>query len=350
MNAIWGFLLALFLALTGEYLAGVLAPALGLQKGAISGIMMAILLGILVNNLFKLPEFLRPGIKFSVVRILRLGIVLLGIRLSIVEAGAIGLKALPVIIGTILAAIAIVTYVSRRVGLTDRLGTLIGVGTSICGATAIVAMSPTIGAKDDETAYAVACITLFGVVAMLAYPFAAHWLFDGDAFRSGMFLGTAVHETAQVAGAGLVYQEYFKDPQALDVATVTKLVRNLSMLVVIPIMAVFYHRRSSEGGTAPRWYTMIPLFIVGFAAMSVLRTVGDMGERAFGVLEPAQWKEVVGFVKQVATYCLAIAMAAVGLGTSIKGLRAIGLKPLAVGLFSAVLVGIVSFTLISVLY
>jgi uncharacterized integral membrane protein (TIGR00698 family) len=250
--------------------------------------MMAILLGILVNNLFKLPEFLRPGIKFSVVRILRLGIVLLGIRLSIVEAGAIGLKALPVIIGTILAAIAIVTYVSRRVGLTDRLGTLIGVGTSICGATAIVAMSPTIGAKDDETAYAVACITLFGVVAMLAYPFAAHWLFDGDAFRSGMFLGTAVHETAQVAGAGLVYQEYFKDPQALDVATVTKLVRNLSMLVVIPIMAVLYHRRSSEGGTAPKWYTMIPLFIVGFAAMSVLRTVGDMGERAFGVLEPAQ--------------------------------------------------------------
>ena len=296
------------------------------------------------------PEVLRPGIKFSVVRILRLGIVLLGIRLSIVEAGAIGLKALPVIIGTIIAAIAIVTYVSRRVGITDRLGTLIGVGTSICGATAIVAMSPTIGAKDDETAYAVACITLFGVVAMLAYPFAAHWLFDGDAFRSGMFLGTAVHETAQVAGAGLVYQEYFNDPQALDVATVTKLVRNLSMLIVIPIMAVFYHRRSSEGGAAPKWYTMIPLFIVGFAAMSVLRTVGDMGERAFGVLEPAQWKAIVGFVKQVATYCLAIAMAAVGLGTSIKGLRAIGLKPLAVGLFSALLVGIVSFTLISVLY
>jgi uncharacterized membrane protein YadS len=115
-------------------------------------------------------------------------------------------------------------------------------------------------------------------------------------------------------------------------------------------MAVLYHRRSSEGGAAPKWYTMIPLFIVGFAAMSVLRTIGDMGERAFGVLDPAQWKAVVGFVKQVATYCLAIAMAAVGLGTSIKGLRAIGLKPLAVGLFSALLVGIVSFTLISVLY
>jgi uncharacterized integral membrane protein (TIGR00698 family) len=350
MNAIRGFLLALFLALSGEYLAGIIAPALGFQKGAISGIMIAILLGILVNNLFRLPEVLRPGIRFSVVRILRLGIVLLGIRLSIVDAGAIGLKALPVIVGTIVSAIAIVTIVSRRVGLTDRLGTLIGVGTSICGATAIVAMSPTIGAHDDETAYAVACITLFGVAAMLAYPFAAHWLFAGDPFKSGLFLGTAVHETAQVAGAGLVYQQYFGDPQALDVATVTKLVRNLSMLVVIPAMAVFYHRRSAEGGAAPKWYTMIPLFIVGFAAMSLLRTVGDIGERPFGLLDPAQWKSIVAFVKQAANYCLAIAMAAVGLGTSIKGLRAIGFKPLAVGLFSALLVGIVSFALVSLLY
>jgi uncharacterized integral membrane protein (TIGR00698 family) len=345
-----GFLLALLLAFAGESLAGVIAPALGLQKGAISGIMMAILLGILVNNVLRLPEALRPGIRFSVVRILRLGIVLLGIRLSIVEAGAIGLRALPVILGTVVSAIAIVTFVSRRVGLTDRLGTLIGVGTSICGATAIVAMSPTIGARDDETSYAVACITLFGVVAMLAYPFAAHWLFAGDGFRSGMFLGTAVHETAQVAGAGLVYQQYFGDPRALDVATVTKLVRNLSMLLVIPVMAVLYHRRSNSGGAAPKWYTMVPLFIVGFAAMSALRTIGDLGERAFGVLEPEQWRASVAFVKQVATYCLAVAMAAVGLGTSIKGLRAIGLKPLAVGLFSALLVGVVSFALVSLLY
>jgi uncharacterized membrane protein YadS len=122
------------------------------------------------------------------------------------------------------------------------------------------------------------------------------------------------------------------------------------MLAVIPVMAVLYHRRSSEGESAPKWYTMIPLFIVGFGAMSLLRTAGDLGERAFGVFEPQHWQAFVGFVKQVATYCLAIAMAAVGLGTSIHGLRRIGLKPLAVGLFSALLVGIVSFALVSLLY
>jgi uncharacterized integral membrane protein (TIGR00698 family) len=238
VNVIWGFLLALVLAAAGELLASSLAPALGLQPGSISGIMMAILLGILVNNLFTLPAAVRPGIRFSVVRVLRLGIVLLGIRLSIVEAGAIGLNSMPIIVGTVLAALAIVTYVSRRVGLGDRLGTLIAVGTSICGASAIVATAPAIGARDDETAYAVACITLFGVAAMLVYPFTAHWLFGMDSFRSGMFIGTAVHETAQVAGAGLVYQQYFGDQAVLDVATVTKLVRNLSMLLVIPLMAV----------------------------------------------------------------------------------------------------------------
>jgi uncharacterized integral membrane protein (TIGR00698 family) len=260
------------------------------------------------------------------------------------------LQALPVIIGAVAAALLIVTFLAKRMGLSGKLGTLIAVGTSICGATAIVATAPTIAAKDDEVSYAVACITLFGVVAMLLYPFVGHWIFDGDAFRSGMFLGTSVHETAQVAGAGLVYQQYYSDPQALDVATVTKLVRNMGMLLVIPLMSILYHRNNVDGTEAPKWYTMIPLFVVGFALMSLLRTVGDMGEQPFGVLDPATWKTLVGYTKQAAELCLAVAMAAVGLGTSIKGLKEIGLRPLGAGLVAAVLVGGVSIGLISLLY
>jgi uncharacterized integral membrane protein (TIGR00698 family) len=244
-----------------------------------------------------------------------------------------------------------VTFLAKRMGLSGKLGTLIAVGTSICGATAIVATAPTIAAKDDEVSYAVACITLFGVVAMLLYPFAGHWFFDGDAFKSGLFLGTAVHETSQVAGAGLVYQEYYGDPQALDVATVTKLVRNLGMLLIIPLMSILYHRNHSDGTEAPKWYTMVPLFVIGFACMSLIRTVGDMGEQPFGgLLSPEQWKTIVGYTKEAAELFLAIAMASVGLGTSIKGLRDIGLKPLGAGLIAAVLVGGVSITLISLLY
>lgn len=351
MKQLPGLFLALVLAVSGKLVADALAAALGLQKGAVSGIMLAIVLGILVGNLLRLPGFVQPGIQFALKGVLRLGIVLLGIRLSLVEAGAIGLKSLPVIIGTVVSALVLVTYLSRRLGLTERLGSLIAVGTSICGATAIVATAPIIRARQEEVSYAIACITLFGVAAMLAYPFAANWLFAADTFSAGLFLGTAVHETAQVAGAGLVYQQNFADPRALDVATVTKLVRNLGMLVVIPVMAILFHRRTNEAGAEPPpWYTMVPLFVLGFAAMSGLRTWGDLGDRPFGLLDPAQWQAAVGYVKTTAEYCLAVAMAAVGLGTSIAGLRSIGLKPLVLGLFSALVVGAASALLIMLLY
>ena len=346
-----GLILAFVLALAGQFLSEFIGVDLmGLPKSPISAIMMAILLGILIRNTISLPDTFQPGIRFGLVRVLRLGIVLLGIRLSLGEAGAIGLQSLPIILGTVGAALLIVTFLARRVGLSGPLGTLIAVGTSVCGATAIVATAPAIGAKDDEVSYAVACVTLFGVVAMLVYPFAGHWIFSGDAFASGLFLGTSVHETAQVAGSGLVYQQYYDDPQALDVATVTKLVRNLGMLVIIPLMSVVYHRSSSDAGEAPKWWTMIPLFVVGFACMSLIRTVGDAGELAFGFLQPETWQAIVTNTKEAAEMCLAVAMAAVGLGTSIKGLIDIGLKPLAVGLFSALLVGGVSIALISLLY
>ena len=351
MTVLPGLLLALILAFAGHYLSILIGVTwMGLPKSPISAIMMAILLGFLIRNTVSLPPSFQAGIRFGLVRILRLGIVLLGIRLSLGQVGAIGLQSLPVIIGTVASALLIVTYFGRKLGLSGKLGTLIAVGTSICGATAIVATAPAIGARDDEVSYSIACITLFGVVAMLVYPFAAHWMFSADPFASGLFLGTAVHETAQVAGAGLVYQQYYNDPEALNVATVTKLVRNLGMLVVIPLMSILYHRGSSDGGETPRWWTMVPLFVVGFACMSLIRTLGDMGDPAFGFIQAEHWQAIVSYIKKMAELCLAVAMAAVGLGTSIKGLKDIGLKPLAVGLFSALLVGGVSLSLITFLY
>ncbi len=351
MGIIPGLLLASGLSILGSYLAEFVGLELmGLSRSPVSPVMMAIVLGVIVRNTVGLPPFFEPGIRFSLVRVLRLGIVLLGIRLSLGEVGGIGLRSLPIIIGSVTAALLVVSYVSVWAGLTPRLGTLIAVGTGVCGATAIVATAPAVGAKDDEVSYSIACITLSGVLAMLVYPFAAHWWFSADPFRSGLFLGAAVHETAQVVGSGLVYQEYFGDASALDTATVTKLVRNLGMLLIIPLMSILYHRRSQGGSTAPRWWSMIPLFVVGFACMSLLRTIGDMGDPAFGLLSVARWHAVVGFTKQVAEISLGIAMAAVGLGTSIAALRRIGPRPLAVGMFSAILVAAVSLSLIALIY
>jgi len=350
MNILPGLVLASLLAVVGNFLADRASAALGLGAGSVSGIMVAILLGLAVGNVFQLPEAFKEGISFAVKRVLRLGIVLLGLRLSIAEVGSIGLKALPVVLVTIPAAILLVGYLGRRIQLPDRLASLIAIGTSICGNTAIVAVSPTIGAKEEETSYAVACITVFGLFAMLVYPFVAHWIFAGDPFAAGLFLGSAVHDTSQVAGAAMVYQEYYHAPEALDVATVTKLLRNLSMLVVIPLMAILYHRKAASGAAPPPWWTMVPLFVVGFAAMSLLRTIGDLSERPFGLLDPDQWHAFIKLAKEVVTYCLAIAMAGVGLGTSIKGLRSIGPKPLMLGLVSALLVGLISVSLIKLFY
>lgn len=345
-----GLFLALCLALLGRYLSELIGVSLlGFRSSPVSAIMLAIVLGILIRNTFALPESFLPGIRFGLVRILRLGIVLLGIRLSLSEVAAIGLQSLPIIVGSITAALLIVTYIGAKMGLGGRLGILIAVGTSICGATAIVATAPAIGARDEEVAYSVACVTLFGIAAMLVYPFFAHRIFGGDPFAAGLFLGTSVHETAQVAGAGLVYQQYYSSPDTLNVATVTKLVRNLGMLLVIPLMSIVYHRRSSAAARRPGWWTMIPLFVVGFACMSLVRTVGDLYLPASGWLDAEQWTSIVSWMKSLAEICLAVAMASVGLGTSIRDLKSTGGRPLAVGLFSALLVGGVSIALIVLL-
>jgi uncharacterized integral membrane protein (TIGR00698 family) len=354
MSRVPGLLLAFAIALVGAWSAEFIGVTLmGLPKSPISGIMMAIVIGILIRNTLGLSGYLQPGITFSVLRMLRLGIVLLGIRISLGEAGAIGLKAVPIVLCTVPAALVVVTFVARRMGLSDRLGTLIAVGTGICGATAIVATAPIIAAREEETSYAVACIALFGSAAMLSYPYLAHWILAADPFRIGLFLGTAVHDTSQVAGSGLVYQQFFDDPKVLDVATVTKLVRNLGMLVVIPLMSVYYHRRSSAGGEAPAWYTMVPLFVIGFAVMSLVRTLGDSAlpdQPVFGFLTHPQWSTLVGYSKLASEYSLAIAMAGVGLSTGFANLKSIGFKPLFVGLLSAIVVGTVSLTAISLIY
>jgi uncharacterized integral membrane protein (TIGR00698 family) len=349
-----GLLLAALLAIGAQWLAGWIGTGLlGLSRSPVSGITLAILLGLLWSNLTPPSAAIQPGARFALTTVLRLGIVLLGLRLSVAEVGEIGLRSLPVIIAAIATALLLARLISRWLALPPRLGALIAVGTSICGATAIVATAPTIGAREEETSYAVACIALFGLLAMLFYPFVAFWLFDGQALRSGLFLGTAVHDTAQVLGAGMAYREYFGDAQTLDIATVTKMVRNLAMIAVIPIMALAFRPAPAAGATParpPRWYELIPLFVVGFAALSLVRTLGDVGTQPFGLLSADAWRSLIGAGGRAADILLATAMAAVGLSTRFSALRSIGLRPLLAALLCALAVGGVAALTILALY
>jgi uncharacterized integral membrane protein (TIGR00698 family) len=344
-----GLALALLIALAGRLLADLPSAAFGFDKTPLSPILVAILLGLLLRNAIGLPDVYEAGLQLALKKVLRIGVALLGIRLSLATTGTIGLIALPIIVCCIATALFLVTRVGAAVGLPPRLATLIAVGTAICGNSAIVAMAPVIGATDDETSYAVGCITIFGLIALVFYPFLGHALFDGDATLVGLFMGTAIHDTAQVAGAAMVYLAQFGTPEVLDTATVTKLQRNMFMLAVIPLMAFYSNRSTVTGSLRSQVRAAMPMFVFGFLAMSLLRTLGDLGDRPFGLLSPELWTATIGWATWVATLCLAVAMAAVGLGTSFTRLRGLGLRPLGVGLFAAVVVGGVSYLLVRLL-
>ena len=348
-----GLAIALGLAIIGRAGSGwVGVEWFGVDRSPVSPILLAILFGLAVRNTVGLPSVYEAGVQICLKRLLRVGVALLGIRLSLAAMGSIGLSALPIVIGCIASALLFVNWISRAVGLPPRLGTLIAVGTAICGNTAFVATAPVIGADEDETSYAVGTITVFGLIALVTYPFVAHTIFGGNPDLSGFFLGTAIHDTAQVVGAGLLYAQQYAAPETLDTATVTKLVRNLFMVAVIPLMTILYHQSGSEQKAAkkPKLSQMIPLFVFGFVAMAMLRTVGDLGNTPFaGLLSDTQWESSIAFTTKVSSWCLTMAMASVGLGTNLKRLRSLGLKPLAAGLAAALIVGAVAAGLIHLL-
>jgi uncharacterized integral membrane protein (TIGR00698 family) len=324
------------------------------DKGSpISPIMLAILLGLIIRNAIGVPTAYEHGLRLCIKTVLRVGIVLLGLKLTVMAIAEIGKIGIPIIIVCISVALLAVTFINRALGLPKRLGTLIAVGTSICGVSAIVATAPVIDAEDDETSYAVACITLFGLMALFVYPYASHAIFHGNDTQAGLFLGTAIHDTSQVAGAGLMYKQQFRSETALKIATAVKLMRNLAMSVLIPLMAIAYRRSSgSAGKVRQKWHQAIPLFVIGFALMACIRSIGDIAGGsglAFGMMSQETWHGLLKGADLAAVWCLTIAMAAVGLGTGLAKLRGLGWKPFSVGFAAALLVGGVSVALIKIL-
>lgn len=317
---------------------------LGYTKSPISGVPMAIILGLLLCNTVGLPASFKAGLRLCSTTLLRTAIVLLGLRLSLSVAAGIGWHALPVVALCVSGALVFVPWLGERAGLPRRLAALIAVGTGICGVTAIVATAPAIGAEEDEVSYAVACVTIFGMTALLLHPWLAHLIFAADTRSAGIFFGTAIHDTSQVAGAALTFAGRYQAPEALNVATVTKLMRNLCLAGAIPLVAWRYLRTGAATATGRKisWLTVFPLFVLGFVAMTLLRTIGDSSARPFGVLELAQWRHVLGLAEDFSTVAITVVMAAVGLQTDFSRFRRLGVRPLFVGFAAALAVGAVS--------
>lgn len=357
-----GLIICLLVTLLGIYgadLVGTLLIRLNfLPTGSaspVSGIFIAILIGIIIRNTIGLHSIFMKGVAFSLKYALRAGIILLGLRLSLTEALKLGAWGLPLIIACISCGLLVTLYFTKKLGQSNRLGTLIAGGTGICGVTAIMAISPVVKAKDNEISYAVANITIFGLIGMTLYPYLAHTFFANDPIKAGLFLGTAIHDTAQVTGSALIYSQMYDMEKVIDVATVTKLTRNLFIIVVIPLISyLFYKNNGKDGGeeqTIPRWYKLVPLFVLGFLLLAFIRTIGDMTVnntgQAFGFLEPSRWKSFYhNFSSFGSTYMLGLAMAGVGLSTDFKMFKGLGVKPFFIGFIAAVSVGIVSLTLV----
>jgi uncharacterized integral membrane protein (TIGR00698 family) len=273
---------------------------------------------------------LDPGLRFASQRILRLGIILLGARLSLGEIARIGLPATGLIVITMAVSFAVVLLVARAVNVEGRLAVLIAVGSAVCGNTAIVATAPVIGARAREVAYAVATITLFGTLAVFFYPAIGRALgLSQPAF--GLWAGVAVHDTSQVIATGAAY-----GPGALDVATVVKLIRNALMAPLLLLIATVWAARSQEaaGPTGRSLRRALPWFVLGFLALAALRTLGAISPDQAATLD------------LVARTLILVALAAVGLSIRVGELRETSWRPLAVGFAVALVVGLGSLVAI----
>ena len=317
---------------------------LGYSKSPISTAMIAILIGIFFGNFFKIRESFQKGLDFTREYILKLGIICLGIQLKPFEFLDFGKIAIPLIIVCILSVLIVVKLIIKKLKIPTRMAYLISIGSTVCGTTAIMATAPVIKANRNEVSYAIANITLFGIISMLLYPYFANFYFDGNSLFAGLFLGTSIHETSQVAAAGLIYDQQFNSPETLNIATVTKLIRNTFLIIMIPLFAFLYNR----GQRKEKKYSILeifPYFVLGFVGMIVLRNIGD---EFFEIYNNDHWTETINFIKTLSKILLTMAMAAIGLSTNLKDVSTMGYKPFVVGFIAMLTVGIVSILTIEI--
>jgi len=313
--------LAVVLALTAVAVPlGRLVPVIG---GPVFGIVLGVLAGLAVPALRS--ERCRPGYTFASKGLLQLSIVVLGTGLSLQQVVHVGGSSLPVMLGTLAIALGGAWLFGRLLGVRGDTQTLIGVGTAICGASAIAATTAAINPKRSSVAYALATIFTFNVVAVLTFPPLGHLMgLSPEAF--GLWAGTAINDTSSVVAAGYAYSQ-----QAGDQAIVVKLTRSLMLVPIVIGLVVLKSRRDARTSTAQPaarlpWRKMVPLFLIGFIAAAGLRTAG---------LVPLGWLHGLSLL---GTFLITSALVAIGLSLRPSELRDTGPRPLLLGAILWVLV------------
>lgn len=313
--------------------AGIAALAFALRHlpglGNFSPMIIAIVLGIAFHNLVGTPARARPGVAFSMRKVLRFAIILLGLQLTASQVAEVGVTGVAIIAITLVATFAFTLWLGRLLGVEQKLAELIAAGTSICGASAVIATNTVTRAPDEDVAYAVACVTVFGSIAMFAYPLLPGLLHLGP-HAYGLWAGASIHEIAQVVAAA------FQDgQQAGEFGTVAKLTRVMMLapaVIALGIAARQRARATHAGATAP-----MPWFVLSFVAMVGVNSLVDIP------VDAKTW------IAALTTFLLTMALAAMGLETDIGKLRAKGLRPLFLGLAAFLFIATFSLMLVKLL-
>lgn len=312
---------------------GTLLPVVG---SAVPAIVIGVLLSLARPRVMagreRADARIQPGIAYSGKFLLQLAVVLLGVQLSLGSILEVGIESLPIMLTTLAVCLLGAWALGRMLRIERRLTTLIGVGTGICGASAIAAVSPVIGAASVEIAYAVSTIFLFNILAVVIFPLIGHSL-NLDPHTFGLFAGTAVNDTSSVVAAAGVYST-----AALGFAVVVKLVRTLMIIPISIGLSVMEARRDAAGQplTGRRIAKLVPWFLIGFLIVAIVNSTG--------VIPDAPREALV----HVSVFLIAMALAGIGLSTDIPALRRAGWRPLALGGILWVLVTVTALATIAV--
>lgn len=299
---------------------------LGRQLPIIGGPVIAIIAGMIITLFINDKSSVESGIKFTSKKILQWAVILLGFGLNLNVIFETGKQSLPIIICTIAASLIIAYILHRALRIPSKISTLVGVGSSICGGSAIAATAPVIDADDEEVAQAISVIFFFNVLAAIIFPTFGHMIgFDtttGDAF--GIFAGTAVNDTSSVTAAASTWDSMFNLGSAtLDKAVTVKLTRTLAIIPITLVLAFIRTKKEKNtGGKNVSFRQIFPFFILYFIAASIITTIAVHFGTDLTFFHP---------VKELSKFFIVLAMAAIGLNTDIVKLIKTGGKPIIMG-------------------
>ena len=296
-----------------------------------SSLIIAILLGMVVKNTVKIPSVFDDGIKFSLKKILRLAVILLGFKLSLTEAAEIGWKGLVLVLIVTPTTLWFATWVGKKLGLDKNLALLIGSGTAICGASAVAAVAPVVDGDEKDSTFAIATVTIFGTISMFLYPLIYN-VFHLPNILYAVWAGSSIHEVAQVVAAGFTAGD-----QAGQFATLVKLTR---VLLVIPIaMSIgLWQMRGEKGEKRGMKKDTIPWFVFGFLGVFIINSLHFIP------------KNITEQLVTLDSFLLTWAMAGMGLETSFEKMKKVGIKPFYAGAITTVFIGVLGFVMSELLF